>query len=106
MDSQTGSGQAAGASPSTVGKGREHYDAGEIERALGLPVLGTVREDRAAARRVIDRQVPLTAAGGRAAADLRALAGSLEALEALDVSATAAGLAGEGTAPMIVEASR
>lgn len=55
-------------------EGREHYDAGEIERALGLPVLGVVREDRKAARRAIAAQQPLSAAGGRAAADVRRLA--------------------------------
>ncbi len=84
-------------------EGREHYDGDEIERALGLPVIGTVREDRPAARRAIDRQVPLTAAGGRAAADLRALVRALEDVEAPDAAAV---LAGAGTASVVVEASR
>jgi len=85
-------------------EGREHYDGHEIERALGLPVLGTVREDRAAARRAIDRQVPLTAVGGTAASDLRAL---VRTLEEADAPAPAAVLAGAGTAPVVVvEASR
>jgi|GEM_PF-3212900 len=86
-------------------EGREHYDGDEIERALGLPVLGTVREDRPAARRAIDRQVPLTAAGGKAAADLRALVRTLEEVEAPEPAAALAG-AGAGTAPVVVEASR
>ncbi len=55
-------------------EGREHYDAGEIERALGLPVLGVVREDRKAARRAVAAQQPLSAASGSAAADVRWLA--------------------------------
>ncbi len=86
-------------------EGREHYDGHEIERALGLLVLGTVREDRPAARRAIDRQVPLTAAGGKAAADLRALVRTLEEVEAPEPAAALAG-AGAGTAPVVVEASR
>ncbi len=84
-------------------EGREHYDGDEIERALGLPVLGTVREDRPAARRAIDRQVPLTVAGGRAAADLRALVRVLEEVEAPEPAAV---LAGAGSVPVVVEASR
>ncbi len=84
-------------------EGREHYDGDEIERALGLPVLGTVREDRPAARRAIDRQVPLTAAGGRAAADLRAL---VRVLEEVETPQPAAALAGAGSVPVVVEASR
>ncbi|MGE3858231.1 MAG: hypothetical protein AB7G21_14855, partial [Dehalococcoidia bacterium] len=86
-------------------EGREHYDADEIERALGLAVLGTVREDRAAARRAIDRQVPLTAAGGKAAAGLRALVRVLEAVVAPEPAAALAG-ASAGTASVVVEASR
>jgi len=84
-------------------EGREHYEADEIERALGLPVLGTVREDRPAARRAIDRQVPLTATGGKAAADVRVLTGWLEQVDAPE---TAQALAGAVSAPVVVEASR
>ncbi|MCA9846432.1 MAG: P-loop NTPase [Dehalococcoidia bacterium] len=84
-------------------EGREHYDGHEIERALGLLVLGTVREDRPAALRAIDRQVPLTSAGGRAAADLRALVRALEEVEAPDAAMVRAGA---GTASVVVEASR
>ena len=51
----------------------------EIERALGLPVLGVVREDRKAARRAITKQLPLSAVGGRAARDLRAIVTELDA---------------------------
>jgi MinD-like ATPase involved in chromosome partitioning or flagellar assembly len=58
-------------------EGREHYDRDEVERALGVPVLGVVREDRKAARRAIEKQIPLSSAGGRAARDLRALAAAL-----------------------------
>ena len=84
-------------------EGREHYDGHEIERALGMPVLGTVREDRSAARRAIERQVPLTVVGGKAAADLRALVRVLEEVEAPE---PAAARAGAGSVPVVVEASR
>ena len=57
--------------------GREHYAAAEVERALGLPVLAVVREDRRAARRAIEQQVPITAVRGRASRELRALASRL-----------------------------
>jgi len=60
-------------------EGREHYDREEIERALGIPVLGVVREDRKAARRATAKQIPLSLAGGRAARDLRAISAALEA---------------------------
>jgi len=84
-------------------EGREHYDGHEIERALGLPVLGTVREDRPSARRAINRQVPLTVAGGKPAADLRTL---VRALEEVDAPEPAAVLADAVLAPVVVEASR
>lgn len=58
-------------------EGREHYAAREVERALGLLVLAAVREDRRAARRAIEQQVPITAVRGRAARELRALASRL-----------------------------
>lgn len=58
-------------------EGREHYAAREVERALGLPVLAVVREDRRAARRAIEQQVPITAVRGRAARELKALASRL-----------------------------
>ncbi|MYH41401.1 MAG: P-loop NTPase [Chloroflexi bacterium] len=62
--------------------GREHYDAGEVGRALGLSVLGVVREEREGARRAVARQIPLSSAGGRAAEDLRALASALSVPDA------------------------
>ena len=62
--------------------GREHYDSGEVARALGLPVLGVVREEREAARRAVARQVPLSGAGSRVASDLRALASALSVPDA------------------------
>lgn len=55
-------------------EGRAHYGPGEVARALGIDVLGVVREDREGAHRAVARQIPLSAAGGRAASDLRALA--------------------------------
>jgi MinD-like ATPase involved in chromosome partitioning or flagellar assembly len=58
-------------------EGREHYDPEEIEHALGIPVLGVVREDRKAARRATAKQLPLSEAGGRAARDLRKLTAAL-----------------------------
>ena len=59
-------------------EGHEHYGQEEIERALGVPVLGVVREDRKAARRATARQLPLSDAGGKAARDLRRLTAALE----------------------------
>lgn len=59
-------------------EGREHYAAREVERALGLPVLAVVPEDRRSARRAIEEQVPITAVRGRAARSLRALAARLD----------------------------
>jgi MinD-like ATPase involved in chromosome partitioning or flagellar assembly len=58
-------------------EGREHYGREEIERALGIPVLGVVREDRKAARRATVKQLPLSDAGGRASRDLRKLIAAL-----------------------------
>jgi Flp pilus assembly CpaE family ATPase len=69
-------------------EGREHYDAEEVERALGAPVLAALPEDRKAARRAAADQVPLTAVGGDAARELRRLASRLIAQEAPAVSGT------------------
>lgn len=63
-------------------EGREHYDAEEVKRALGVPVLAALREDRRAARRAVDNQVPLTAVGGDAGRELRRLASTLAGREA------------------------
>ena len=69
-------------------EGQEHYDREEVEAALGLPVAGVVREDRAAARHAVERQVPLTTAGGRAADDLRRLVAAITAPAAADAGPT------------------
>ncbi|MCY4640113.1 MAG: P-loop NTPase, partial [Chloroflexi bacterium] len=66
-------------------EGRDHYGASEVGRVLVLPVSGVVREERESARRAVREQMPLVHAGGRAAADLRALAAGLGA----DVAAPA-----------------
>jgi Flp pilus assembly CpaE family ATPase len=63
-------------------EGREHYDAEEVERALGAPVLAALPEDRKAARRAAADQVPLAAIGGDAARELRRLASTLAGREA------------------------
>ena len=60
-------------------EGREHYAPGEVERALGVPVRGVVREERESARRAIAQQIPLPGAGGKVLADLHALAAALAA---------------------------
>ncbi|MGD9894927.1 MAG: CpaE family protein [Dehalococcoidia bacterium] len=55
--------------------GRTHYTAGEVERALGLPVHAVVADDRRAVRRALAAQLPLTQTGRRgAAAAVRQLA--------------------------------
>lgn len=53
------------------------YNGSEVERALGFPVLAVIPEDRRAALAAIERQLPLTAAGGRAARELSSLARQL-----------------------------
>ena len=58
-------------------EGREHYAAEEVERALGLPVLVVLREDRRAVRRAVGEQLPITAAGGPVARQVRRLAALL-----------------------------
>ncbi len=60
-------------------EGREHYAAEEVERALGLPVLALLPEDRRAARRAVAEQLPITAARGPVARQVRRLAGLLVA---------------------------
>ena len=72
--------QQAEAAPCAVvnrREGRGHYGSGEVSRALGVAVLGVVREDREGAQRAVARQAPLSGTGGRAAADLHALARAL-----------------------------
>jgi len=60
-------------------EGRSRYGAAEVERALGVPVMAAVPEDRRAARRAIEAQLPITAVGGRASRELRRLAARLTA---------------------------
>ncbi|MBN9492565.1 P-loop NTPase [bacterium] len=61
--------------------GRGHYAAPEVQRALGVRVLGTIPEDRRAARVAVSEQVPLTTVGGAAARELRAVANALTSSE-------------------------
>lgn len=74
-----------GVAPEAIGivlnrrEGREEYAADEVERALGLPVLALLPEDRRAARRAVAEQVPITAAGGPLARQVRRLAAVLAA---------------------------
>ena len=75
----------SGVAPEAMGvvvnrkEGRGRYGGAEVERALGVPVLAVVPEDRRAARRAIDTQLPITATGGRAGRELRRLAARLTA---------------------------
>lgn len=72
-----------GVAPEAVGvvlnrrEGREHYAAEEVERALDLPVLAALPEDRQAVRRAVAEQLPITAAGGPVARQVRRLAALL-----------------------------
>lgn len=63
-------------------EGGGRYGAKEVERALGLAVLAIVADDRRAARRAIEAQLPITAVGGRAGRELRRLADRLTAAPA------------------------
>jgi len=54
----------------------DRYGSYEVERALGIRVLALVPEDRQAARRARDEQVPITGIGGKAARVLTGLAAS------------------------------
>ena len=58
-------------------EGRRRYGTAEVERALGMPVLAAVPEDRRAARRAVEAQLPMTTVGGRVARELRRLAATL-----------------------------
>ncbi len=64
-------------------EGRDHYGRREVERALGIPVAGVVREERETARRAVALQLPLPAVGGRVVSDLRALAVALAGPDAV-----------------------
>lgn len=52
----------------------DRYGSFEVERALGVRVLGLVPEDRRAARRAREEQVPITVTRGKAAHALKGLA--------------------------------
>ncbi|MDI6857208.1 MAG: P-loop NTPase [Dehalococcoidia bacterium] len=71
--------EGLGVAPEAVGvvlnrrEGREHYAAEEVERALDLPVLAVLPEDRRAVRRAVAEQLPVTAAGGPVAREVRGL---------------------------------
>lgn len=54
--------------------GRDQYGEHEVERALGIRVVAAIPEDPRAARRARATQVPITAAGGKAARALADLA--------------------------------
>lgn len=56
---------------------RHEYGQAEVERALGVRVLGTIPDDRKAAMRVAREQLPLTAVGGSAARQMTALGTAL-----------------------------
>jgi MinD-like ATPase involved in chromosome partitioning or flagellar assembly len=60
-------------------EGREHYAAEEVERALDLSVLALLPEDRRAARRALAEQLPITAARGPVARQVKRLAAVLAA---------------------------
>lgn len=77
-------------------EGREHYGPDEVAKALDVPTLGAVREDRKAARRAIAGQAPLSETGGKAARYLRAAAAVLSAAgrETNGVVSVADGVAG------------
>jgi len=53
---------------------RDQYGAQEVERALGICVVASIPEDPRAARRARAHQVPITAAGGKAARAIADLA--------------------------------
>ena len=55
-------------------EGRGQYAAEEVGRALELPVVAVLPEDRRAVRRAVAEQVPITAAGGPVGRQVRRLA--------------------------------
>lgn len=64
--------------------GRDQYGAHELERALGIAVAAQIPEDRRAARRARANQVPITAAGGKAARAVAELASLLVGAEEVE----------------------
>ncbi len=77
--------EGLGVAPEAMGvvlnrrEGRGQYAAEEVERALELPVLAVLPEDRRAVRRAVGEQLPVTAAGGAVARQVRRLAALLAA---------------------------
>lgn len=59
------------------GNGAGEYGAPEVERALGVRVVAAIPEDPRAARKARANQVPITAAGGKAARAIAELASRL-----------------------------
>jgi MinD-like ATPase involved in chromosome partitioning or flagellar assembly len=57
--------------------GHDQYGEHEAERALGIRVVAAIPEDPRAARRARANQVPITAAGGKAAQAIAELASRL-----------------------------
>ena len=74
--------------------GRDQYGEHEVERALGIRVVAAIPDDPRAARRARANQVPITAAGGKAARAIAELASRLTG--AGDIEGRA--MAEEGTA--------
>ena len=62
-------------------RGRHHWTEHEVRDELGLPIVGVVPDDEKGAARALDRQAPLVAVGGRAAAAIEKLARQLLAVE-------------------------
>lgn len=69
--------------------GHDQYDEHEVERALGIRVVAAIREDPRAARRARANQVPITAAGGKAARAIAELASRLAGAADIEERATA-----------------
>lgn len=69
--------------------GRDQYGEHEVERALGVRVVAAIPEDPRAARRARANQVPITAAGGKAARALADLATRLGGVPEIEEQASA-----------------
>jgi MinD-like ATPase involved in chromosome partitioning or flagellar assembly len=69
--------------------GRDQYGEHEVERALGVRVVAALPEDPRAARRARANQVPITAAGGKAARALADLATRLGGVPEIEEEASA-----------------
>ncbi|MBE0611113.1 MAG: hypothetical protein IH609_17150, partial [Dehalococcoidia bacterium] len=69
--------------------GSGEYGPLEVERALGIRVVGAIPEDLRAARRARADQAPITAAGGKAARALAELASRLAGAGDVEAQSTA-----------------